>query len=153
MWCGTCVEKKRKKRKEEKRKILGGYPLKISHKIDFLQLKHDKVLKVTRMPADLSKKAMVIYIKNALAEFDHLRILDMRAEKIITLLTYILVYFKQFVANFKTNMDFLIVLRERCVYFVSNDQASPYKNLVHTASTLLDKINQAISDIKEKEKE
>ena len=103
------------------------------------------------MPADLSKKAMVIYVKNALVEFDHLRILDMRAEKITTLLTYILVYFNQFIANFKTNMNFLIVLRERCVYFIRNDHASPYKNLVHTASTLLDKINQAISDIKEKE--
>lgn len=105
------------------------------------------------MPADLSKEAMIVYIKNSLIGFDDLRSPAMRAEKSNDLLTYIIVYFNHFITNFKTNMKLLVTIRERCVYFMTDEYACQFEYLVHTASILLDKINQAITEIQKNEKE
>lgn len=104
------------------------------------------------MPADLSKEAMVNYIKNTLLEFDHIRGPSIRAVKANDLFTYILTYFKHFIDNFKLNMKFLDVVRRKCIDFVNDGQAVQFEYLVHTSLTLLEKMNQAISEIQKNQK-
>lgn len=99
------------------------------------------------MPADLSKEAMTIYIKNALEDFVRTRGPSLRAEKANDLFTYILTYFNHFMSNFKMNMKFLDVVRGKCIEFIKDDKASEYEFLVHTSLTLLEKLNDAISVI------
>lgn len=99
------------------------------------------------MPADLSKKAMVYFIKDRLLNVANIRgnsqeKIDQRAAYANEIFTYILFYFNRFILNFKDEFNFLKTVRERCLYFINDESVVHYHKLQNTLLLLLEKLNE-----------
>ena len=94
------------------------------------------------MPADLSKEAMLTYIKQSFCEFEQIPKKDpaRRAEKCNDIFSYILIYFNHFLKNFGSNSLFKTI-HQKCVEFINDPNVNRYENLVMTCLSLMDKMN------------